>query len=57
MSDFTKSGISKTDSHSTPAAVYDGLDAEFYFDDDPCPINGEGGLDRRWGKSVFMNPP
>ena len=57
MSDFTKSGISKTDNHSTPAAVYADLDAEFHFDDDPCPINGEGGLDRRWGKSVFMNPP
>lgn len=57
MSDFTLSRISGTDSWATPKAVYDALDAEFHFDDDPCPIGGEGGLDRPWGHSVFMNPP
>jgi len=37
--------------------VYAALDAEFHFDDDPCPLHGEGGLDREWGQSVFVNPP
>ncbi len=57
MSNFILSRISRTDSYQTPTAIYKGLDDEFHFDDDPCPINGAGGLDRRWGKSVFLNPP
>ena len=57
MSDFTLSRISKSDSWRTPAELYASLDAEFHFDDDPCPIGGVGGLDRQWGKSVFVNPP
>ena len=57
MSDFTKSRISKTDNHVTPPEFYAMLDAEFQFDDDPCPISGNGGLSRKWGKRVFMNPP
>ena len=57
MNDFTKSHISKTDSWRTPQALYDSLDKEFNFTDDPCPLNGEGGLDREWGERVFMNPP
>ena len=25
--------------------------------DDPCPLNGSGGLEREWGRAVFINPP
>jgi site-specific DNA-methyltransferase (adenine-specific) len=60
MSDFTKSHISKTDDHATPKAVYDLLNAEFHFNDDPCPLGGialQDGLSRSWGTSTFMNPP
>ena len=60
MSDFTKSHISKSDSHATPKAVYAALDKEFHFNDDPCPLHGElieDGLSREWGTSVFLNPP
>lgn len=60
MSDFSRSHISGHDNWSTPSEVYDPLDAEFHFNDDPCPLWGEEneeGLDREWGSSVFMNPP
>lgn len=60
MSDFTKSHISKSDDWRTPKAVYDALDAEFHFTDDPCPLGGAtngNGLLREWGERVFMNPP
>lgn len=57
MSDFTKSRVSKSDNHSTPTVIYEELDNEFHFNDDPCPLNGTGGLDREWGTSVFLNPP
>jgi hypothetical protein len=57
MSDFTLSHISKSDSWVTPASVYDALNAEFHFNDDPCPLDGTGGLEREWGTSVFLNPP
>jgi hypothetical protein len=60
MSDFTKSHISKSDDHATPKALYDLLDAEFHFNDDPCPLGGvalEDGLSRSWGTSTYMNPP
>ncbi len=42
---------------STPKDLYDELDKEFHFNDDPCPLHGEGGLDRRWGSRTFVNPP
>ena len=45
------------DNWSTPADVYEALDAEFGFNDDPCPLHGEGGLDREWGSVTFVNPP
>lgn len=48
---------SASDNWSTPTDVYDALDREFHFDDDPCPLGGKGGLERSWGKSVFVNPP
>lgn len=57
MSDFTKSRISKSDDWRTPKWLYDELDNEFHFNDDPCPIGGNGGLDREWGTITFFNPP
>lgn len=57
MSDFTLSRISGTDNWSTPVALYAELDKRYHFNDDPCPLNGSGGLNREWGTSVFMNPP
>ena len=59
MSDFSLS--KRSDDHwFTPLSLYNSLNAEFNFDDDPCPIHGEdvdNGLKREWGKSIFMNPP
>jgi phage N-6-adenine-methyltransferase len=50
-----------SDDWSTPKAVYDALNTEFHFTDDPCPLkgkdNGLDGLARPWGTSTFMNPP
>jgi len=57
MSDFTKSRISRSDDWQTPKELYDKLNAEFHFNDDPCPIGGTEGLLREWGTSVFLNPP
>lgn len=60
MSDFTLSHVSKSDHWPTPQKLYAELDAEFHFDDDPCPLKGEllsDGLSRDWGSVVFMNPP
>lgn len=45
------------DNWKTPNEVYQVLDDEFCFDDDPCPIGGKNGLEREWGSSVFVNPP
>lgn len=49
---------------ATPAAVYEGLDAEFHFTLDPCPMDDaerimeQDGLARSWaGERVFCNPP
>jgi hypothetical protein len=45
---------------ATPKAVYDALDAEFHFTDDPCPLygaDGENGLEREWGGATFVNLP
>ena len=46
-----------TTHYRTPKALYQALDSEFGFDDDPCPLGGSGGLDREWGQCVYMNPP
>ncbi len=53
---------SATDRWATPRAVYDALDAEFHFDFDPCPLDGNGDgllpMFCAWrGKRVFCNPP
>jgi len=45
------------DNWATPKWLYDKLNAEFQFNDDPCPMGGENGLDREWGSRVFINPP
>src|SRR4051812_16380527 len=46
----------------TPKGVYEKLDAEFRFDFDPCPIDGESDglaslLCPWYGRRVFCNPP
>ena len=42
----------------TPRALYQGLDAEFHFDFDPCPIKPKiDGLETDWGNINFVNPP
>ena len=46
-------------SYATPKRLYEKLNNEFHFDDDPCPLsdNGIDGLLRKWGKVVYLNPP
>lgn len=42
----------------TPTEIYKGLNKEFNFDFDPCPINPKfNGLEVEWGKRNFVNPP
>src|ERR1051326_5430354 len=49
---------SKTDKWSTPIDFYKELNKEFNFDFDPCPINPSfDGLQVKWGKINYMNPP
>ncbi|KKQ76476.1 MAG: N-6-adenine-methyltransferase protein [Microgenomates group bacterium GW2011_GWF1_38_5] len=47
----------KSDEWTTPEATYVGLDAEFHFTDDPCPLGATDGLEREWKGSVYVNPP
>ena len=43
---------------ATPKDLYDALDAEFHFNDDPCPLHSvNDGLNREWGSRTYMNPP
>lgn len=45
---------------TTPADVYDGLNAEFHFMFDPCIPNpqwGQDGLVIPWHSPAFVNPP
>jgi phage N-6-adenine-methyltransferase len=48
---------SLTDNWKTPYSIYEKLNNEFCFDDDPCPLNGNDGLIKSWGINVFVNPP
>ena len=46
------------DDWETPKDLYDKLNKEFKFDFDPSPINPKfNGLNIRWKKSNFINPP
>ncbi len=49
--------MSTHDHWSTPKEVYETLNKEFNFTDDPCPLMGDGGLQRDWGLVSFVNPP
>lgn len=43
---------------TTPESTYRGLDEEFHFTMDPCPLQAAfDGLDMPWVGSVFVNPP
>ena len=48
---------SKSDNWQTPIELYQALDDEFHFTDDPCPIDwkegDEDGLLSNWGSSTF----
>jgi hypothetical protein len=53
---------SESDRWATPKDLYAKLDAEFRFDFDPCPLDGDtdgtAPLFSDWrGKRVFCNPP
>ena len=53
---------SMSDRWSTPPELFAALNAEFHFDFDPCPLDGDGdGLSKLFcdwrGKRVFCNPP
>lgn len=48
---------SMSDEWRTPKNVYDALNMEFKFKDDPCPIGAEDGLRRDWLSTAFVNPP
>ena len=49
---------SASDEWSTPTETFSALDAEFKFNDDPCPLGGnENGLLREWLSPCFVNPP
>jgi site-specific DNA-methyltransferase (adenine-specific) len=55
---FHRSLFSSASEHwATPEDTYRALDAEFHFNDDPCPLGGSGGLERPWGTSTYVNPP
>ena len=45
---------------ATPKELHAALDAEFRFNDDPCPLFNKSdinGLYREWGTSTYVNPP
>lgn len=48
----------RTDEWATPSSLYAILDAEFSFQDDPCPLAGTvNGLLRPWLSPTWLNPP
>lgn len=47
----------KSDDWGTPHELWDVLNGEFNFDFDPCPFTGTVGLDMKWGRRNFVNPP
>ncbi len=49
---------SSSEHWSTPTDLYQELDKEFHFTDDPCPLlPTTDGLLRDWGEVSFCNPP
>lgn len=49
---------SQADHWATPSAVFDGLNKEFNFDFDPCPLKStEDGTKIKWRGNAFCNPP
>ena len=43
---------------ATPPELFNALDAEFHFTDDPCPLQPDSdGLKRPWGLRTYCNPP
>ncbi len=43
---------------ATPKWLYDELNKEFNFNDDPCPLySKDNGLKRSWNERVYLNPP
>ena len=49
------------DHWETPQSFYNGINKEFSFDFDPCPLNHNidewDGLEVEWGHRNFINPP
>jgi len=44
--------------YATPKWLYDELNKEFNFNDDPCPLHSKNnGLNRTWNERVYINPP
>lgn len=50
-------GMCQSDEWGTPPELWSHLNDEFNFTFDPCPFAGEQGLEMRWGKCNFVNPP
>lgn len=49
---------SATNHWATPQEVFNSLNEEFNFADDPCPLNSLiDGLSREWRSPAFVNPP
>ena len=50
--------IAHSDNWETPKDFYNGLNKEFNFNYDPCPINSENdNLETEWKERNFVNPP
>jgi len=56
---ITKGLFSSASIHwATPIELYNDLNREFGFNDDPCPLHSmEDRLNTEWGSRTFMNPP
>lgn len=53
-----RDGFENNNDWATLDWLYEQLDNEFHFDFDPCPLNAKfNGLEIKWGKSNFINPP
>ena len=52
--------LKHSDHWQTPDEFYHGLNAEFGFDFDPCPLNHDmswNGLEIEWKRRNYINPP